>query len=80
MNEAAATIAGELGAERNQSVPVPVDDGGQRIDHEQRSDLRVLQHGPGGVAEPESADHDIEMQNSPLTSPFMYSEESKALT
>src|SRR5580704_3436705 len=61
MNEAAATIAGELGAERNQSVPVPVDDGSERLDHEKRSDLRVLQHGPGGVAEPEPADHDIEV-------------------
>ncbi len=60
MNDAAARIAGELPAEWKQALSVPFDHFGQRVDHDQRIDGRVLQRGLRGIAEPEAADDDVE--------------------
>ena len=60
MDEAAARIGGQLPAEREQPLLVPLDHFGQCIDHDQRSQLRIFQRRQRGVTEPEAADHDIE--------------------
>ena len=61
VDEAAARIAGQLLAERQQPLLVPFDHLGQRIDHDQRPHAWVFQHGQRGVAEPEAADDDVEI-------------------
>ncbi len=59
VDEAAAWIAGEHGAERDEAAPMPVDHGVEEIDDDQLADRRVLQRGDGGVTEPEAAHHHI---------------------
>ena len=60
VHQLAARIAGERCPEWHEVAFVPVDDGRQRFDHAQRSHAWVVECGPGGVAEPQPADDDIE--------------------
>ena len=60
MHEPAAWVVGEFGTERGEVLAVPVDDGLEGVDHVEGSDARVVQGGACGVAESESADHDVD--------------------
>ena len=61
VDQAAARIAGQLLAERKQTLLVPLDDLGQRVDHDQGSHARIFEHRLRGVTEPETADDDVEV-------------------
>ena len=60
MDEAAARIRRQQLAERQEALLVPFDDRLHGVDHQHRGDLRVLERGGGGVAEPQPADHDLQ--------------------
>lgn len=61
MDQAATRITRQGLAERKQSLLVPFDDLGKRVNHDQRSNARIFEHGERGVAEPEAADDDVEV-------------------
>ena len=61
IDETAARIAGQLLAERQQTLLVPFDDLGKRVDHDQRPHAGIFQHRLRGVAKPETADDHVEV-------------------
>ena len=62
VDEAAARIIGQWLAERQQSLLMPLDHFGQRVDHDQGSHARMFQHRLRGVAKPEAANDDIQVR------------------
>ena len=61
MHEAAARVGHKLRAERDQSALVPIDHRFERFDDNERLHGWILQGRERGIAEPEAADHDIEL-------------------
>lgn len=60
VDEAAAGIGGEAGAQRDEAAAVPIDDSFEGIDDKEGADGGVAQGGHGGVAKTEAADDDVE--------------------
>jgi peptide subunit release factor RF-3 len=61
-----AGIRRHLGGQRKPLVLVPFDDLAQRLDDVQRTHPRVLQHGSRRVAQPEPANHDVQLATGQL--------------
>lgn len=60
LDQAAAGIRGQGGAQWDQPPLMPVDDLAECVDDDQGADTWVVQGGLGGVAEAEPAHHDVE--------------------
>ena len=59
MDKTAARIVGKFPTQRDESRPMPFDDGSQEIDHEECLHAGFIQRRPGGVAKPEAAHHNV---------------------
>src|SRR3546814_17387464 len=60
LKQAATRVAGYRLAQRQLALLVPFDDLGDQFDDGQRGDPRIVENRLGGIAETETADHDIE--------------------
>lgn len=69
VNEAAARVGHKLRAERDQSALVPLDHRLERFDDNERLHGWILQGRECGVAEPETADNDIELRRGQRSQP-----------
>jgi hypothetical protein len=63
IDKTATRIVGQLFAERKQTLLVPFDDFGKRVDHDQGSHAPAFEHSLRGVAEPEAADDHIKVRS-----------------
>jgi len=60
-DQTASRVGRKLRPERNETAPVPADDGLKRLDNEERTDSGMIERGERGVPQPKATDDDIQL-------------------